>query len=248
MAFRGSITRRWIWLSTLCSGSCPLATQDSLPAAGPALSDGIGYPQDSRRKVSGLRLFAFPELVGAMDGLLRFVASRSPGPGLHAAKLGLTVMWGWQGRGTFLPLPTAYDWYPDRRALRLVRCINAMNGHLGHASLGSFVSGILLSEMKGRAVESMTTFDSTKESLLDLLQTTAKNEARTEQGCFVSFCSAFSKTWRPTGTPRRSIRCPTAGQPTPTSDSGNLTCWIGIAPLAAHDAYLRSSLSPFLHS
>src|SRR5271166_2553779 len=61
---------------------------------------------------------------------------------------------------------------------------------------------------------------------------TAKNEARTEQGCFVSFCSALSKTWRPTGTPRRSIRCPTAGQPTPTSDSGNLTCWIGIAPLA----------------
>ena len=42
-----------------------------------------------------------------------------------------------------------------------------MNAHLGHASLGSFVSGILLSEMKGRAVESMTTFDSTKESLLD---------------------------------------------------------------------------------
>ena len=78
-------------------------------------------------------------------------------------------------------------------------------------------------------------------------KTTAKNEARTEQGCFVSFCSALSKTWRPTGTPRRSIRCPTAGQPTPTSDSGNLTCWIGIAPLAAHDAYLRSSLSPFLH-
>src|SRR5208337_1008319 len=51
---------------------------------------------------------------------------------------------------------------------------------------------------------------------------TAKNEARTEQGCFVSFCSALSKTWRPTGTPRRSIRCPTAGQPTPTSDSGKL--------------------------
>ena len=25
---------------------------------------------------------------------------------------------------------------------------------------------------------------------------------------------------------------PAAGQPTPTSDSGNLTCWTGIAPLA----------------
>ena len=45
-----------------------------------------------------------------------------------------------------------------------------MNAYLSHASLGSFVSGVRLSEMKGRAVESMTTFDSTKESLLDLLQ------------------------------------------------------------------------------
>ena len=61
---------------------------------------------------------------------------------------------------------------------------------------------------------------------------TAKNGARTEQGCFVSFRPALSKTWRPTGTIRRSIQCPTAGQPTPTSDSGNLTCWTGIAPLA----------------
>src|SRR5271166_2092441 len=63
-------------------------------------------------------------------------------------------------------------------------------------------------------------------------KTTAKNGARTEQGCFVSFRPALSKTWRPTGTIRRSIQCPTAGQPTPTSDSGNLTCWTGIAPLA----------------
>jgi hypothetical protein len=42
-----------------------------------------------------------------------------------------------------------------------------MNAYLSHASLVSFVSGLRLSEMKGRAVESMTTFDSTKESLLD---------------------------------------------------------------------------------
>ena len=67
----------------------------------------------------------------------------------------------------------------------------------------------------------------------DLNYPTAKNGARTEQGCFVSFRPALSKTWRPTGTIRRSIQCPTAGQPTPTSDSGNLTCWTGIAPLAA---------------
>ena len=74
-----------------------------------------------------------------------------------------------------------------------------------------------------------------------------QKRARTEQGCFVSFRPALSKTWRPTGTIRRSIQCPTAGQPTPTSDSGNLTCWTGLRLLPAHDAYLRSSLSPFLH-
>src|SRR5271165_6561742 len=68
MAFRGSIPRRWIWLSTLRSGGCPLATQDSLPAAGPARPDGIGYPQDSRRRVSRLRLCSFLELLGAMGG------------------------------------------------------------------------------------------------------------------------------------------------------------------------------------
>ena len=71
-----------------------------------------------------------------------------------------------------------------------------------------------------------------KQATADEIFSTAKNGARTEQGCFVSFRPALSKTWRPTGTIRRSIQCPTAGQPTPTSDSGNLTCWTGIAPLA----------------
>src|SRR5271157_5010807 len=74
MAFRGSITRRLISLSTLRSGGYPLATQDSLPAAGPALPDGIGYPQDSQRKVSSLWLFSFPELLGAMGGPFREAA------------------------------------------------------------------------------------------------------------------------------------------------------------------------------
>ena len=43
----GSIAQRLIWLSTLRRGGCPSTTQDSLPAAGPALPDGIGYPQGS---------------------------------------------------------------------------------------------------------------------------------------------------------------------------------------------------------
>jgi hypothetical protein len=54
MVYRGSIARRLIWLSTLRRGSYPPTTQDSLPAAGPALPDGIGYPQGSLRKVSSL--------------------------------------------------------------------------------------------------------------------------------------------------------------------------------------------------
>src|SRR5208337_2490039 len=60
----------------------------------------------------------------------------------------------------------------------------------------------------------------------------AKNEARTERGCFVFCRLALNTTWRSPRTTRRSIRCPTAGQPTPTSDSGNLTCRTGIAPFA----------------
>jgi hypothetical protein len=43
-----------ISLSTLRRGSRLPATQDSLPAAGPALPDGIGYPQGSLQKVSSL--------------------------------------------------------------------------------------------------------------------------------------------------------------------------------------------------
>jgi len=45
MKFRGSITQRLISLSTLRREGRPSATQDSLPAAGPALPGGIGYPQ-----------------------------------------------------------------------------------------------------------------------------------------------------------------------------------------------------------
>ena len=39
--FRGSITRPLTWLSTLRRMGCPIATQDSLLAAGPALPGGI---------------------------------------------------------------------------------------------------------------------------------------------------------------------------------------------------------------
>ena len=46
-SFRGSITRLRHWLSTLRRPGCPDATQDSLPAVGQTLPDGLVYPQGS---------------------------------------------------------------------------------------------------------------------------------------------------------------------------------------------------------
>jgi hypothetical protein len=77
MVYRGSIARRLIWLSTLRRGSYPPTTQDSLPAAGPALPDGIGYPQGSLRKVSSLQLSSFPGLTW-----------RKVGPGFRFSPVG----------------------------------------------------------------------------------------------------------------------------------------------------------------
>ena len=45
MEFRGSITQRLISLSTLRSDGRPPPRKTRFPAAGPALPDGIGYPQ-----------------------------------------------------------------------------------------------------------------------------------------------------------------------------------------------------------
>ena len=43
--FRGSITQRLISLSTLRNDGHPPPRKTRFPAAGPALPDGIGYPQ-----------------------------------------------------------------------------------------------------------------------------------------------------------------------------------------------------------
>jgi hypothetical protein len=48
--FRGSIAQRLISLSTLRREGRPSTTQDLLPAAGPALPGGIGYPQGSNKR------------------------------------------------------------------------------------------------------------------------------------------------------------------------------------------------------
>ena len=60
--FRGSITRPLTWLSTLRRMGCPIATQDSLLAAGPALPGGIRTRRVSM-KGFGVRVSSsFPEL------------------------------------------------------------------------------------------------------------------------------------------------------------------------------------------
>src|SRR3954464_11004000 len=47
----------------------PATTQDSLPAAGPALPDGIGYPQGSIKRFQA-ELSSFSELLGARSDLV----------------------------------------------------------------------------------------------------------------------------------------------------------------------------------
>ena len=53
--FRGSITQRLISLSTLRSDGHPPPRKTRFPAAGPALPDGIGYPQGSNERFHILR-------------------------------------------------------------------------------------------------------------------------------------------------------------------------------------------------
>ena len=79
MNFRGSITRLWHWLSTLCRVGPPTATQDSLPAAGPALPDGLGYPQGSHERFSMCVTFdsPFPSFHGARSDFNRLYSKTS---------------------------------------------------------------------------------------------------------------------------------------------------------------------------
>jgi hypothetical protein len=81
--FRGSIPRLWCSLSTLRPGGRPPRTQDSLPAAGQALPDGLS-PAGFRREVSECFLTShppLPSLLGAIphSGHRSSVASGSVG-------------------------------------------------------------------------------------------------------------------------------------------------------------------------
>jgi hypothetical protein len=79
--FRGSIAGPRRSLSTLRSRGCPRTTQDSLPVAGQALPDGIGYPQDSTARFPGCFLHHFPLSQACPDA-----AARQPtGPHLRLA-------------------------------------------------------------------------------------------------------------------------------------------------------------------
>jgi hypothetical protein len=62
--FRGSITLPWHSLSTSRPAGCPDRTQDSLPAAGQALRDGIDYPQGSSERFQRCVLHRYPPFPG----------------------------------------------------------------------------------------------------------------------------------------------------------------------------------------
>ncbi len=61
--FRGSMTQLRHWLSTLCRTGHPAATQDSLPAVGQTLPDGLAYPQGSSERFQSVcyTLSSFPK-------------------------------------------------------------------------------------------------------------------------------------------------------------------------------------------
>src|SRR4051812_16182558 len=76
------MARPWHALSTLRRAGCPDSTQDSLPVAGQALPDGIGYPQGSYESFPRCNRYIsspFPRLLGA--GCVPFFRPffRSPG-------------------------------------------------------------------------------------------------------------------------------------------------------------------------
>jgi hypothetical protein len=81
-------------------------------------------------------------------------------------------------RLSFAEGQTTEHWFSNRGAVGLIRCINATLEHRGYVSPATIGPGLLLSEMKGSTVESMTTFDSTKESLIDLLQSVKQGKTQ----------------------------------------------------------------------
>jgi len=70
--FRGSITRLRHWLSTLRSAGYPYTTQDSLPAVGQTLPDGLDYPQGSIERFQAVSYIhpPFPGLRSARTSLI----------------------------------------------------------------------------------------------------------------------------------------------------------------------------------
>src|SRR5271169_5203528 len=78
MVFRGSITQRLISLSTLRSDGHPSPRKTRFPAAGPALPDGIGYPQGFNER---FHIFRMILLSRATWRKVEIPLSRSASPG-----------------------------------------------------------------------------------------------------------------------------------------------------------------------
>lgn len=95
-------------LSTLRSDGYPTATQDSLPAAGPALPGGIGYPQDPDARFSKPSRTSLPRLGLAHNDrdLLRRRGRVSAGSGQDGAAMGRWTGWvcveGWRAGSVYM--------------------------------------------------------------------------------------------------------------------------------------------------
>ena len=94
-SFRGSITRLQHSLSTLRREGRPSTTQDSFPAAGQALPDGLGYPQGSCERFRGVSYISssFPKLswrnvFSGMAGQMNGYSNKRPGGRSHQGQEG----------------------------------------------------------------------------------------------------------------------------------------------------------------
>jgi hypothetical protein len=85
--FRGSITRLRHWLSTLRSAGYPYTTQDSLPAVGQTLPDGLDYPQGSIERFRAVSYISssFPKFNVAQGHLTSSSSSEGARPSADEA-------------------------------------------------------------------------------------------------------------------------------------------------------------------
>jgi len=98
--FRGSITQLKHWLSTLRRVDYSTTTQDSLPVAGQALPDGVGYPQDSTERFQTHIMFVIlpSQASWRKDILLLRISRMSPYYTSRSVTTNIAEAWGTSGK------------------------------------------------------------------------------------------------------------------------------------------------------